>query len=323
MKVACFYPGWMPSAWSCSYGIPRTLARMGHEVVDAPLPMDEIRREEAACEIEKRRPKLRRGNLPKSEVLRDCDLIIVSGPEHIGAYIDSLYPDWGEIKVKKASWTHESADRDDYPVPLMGQIERVKRLSDVVYCPAKQDEKYGFRFLPFGVDTDIFHPHADGCDKGCEYFSQTKKYDLAFIGWMYGKRKDFAVKLMPMLDVPITYGKVQVEDLGGVKILETAELYAQNLREIKVFLNLPTLSQLLVTKVYEVMACGTFLLSPLVKGEYIPGSSEYVDVNDCAEKAKHWLSNPTETAEMAKIGCELVHAKHRLDQRLEVICAQL
>lgn len=334
-RIACFYPGWMPSAWSCSYGIPRTLKRMGHEVVDAPLPMDDIRREEAASEAEKRRPRLRRGDLPKSEALRDCDLIIVSGTEHIGPYIDSLYPDWSEIKVKKASLLHESCDREDYPAALMGQIERVKRLSDVVYCPAVQDEKYGFKYLPFGVDTDIFKPDILALDANYQVVSGNmppKKYDLAFIGWMYGKRKEFVQKLMPLLDTTICYGKVQVEDLGGVKILETAELYAQNLREIKVFVNLPTLSQLVVTKVYEVMACGTYLLTPACDPKYAANwdgwpddvPDIYTDDNfsGTAERIKKAISDDSWREETARKGCEEVHAKHRLDQRLEVICAQ-
>jgi len=59
-------------------------------------------------------------------------------------------------------------------------------------------------------------------------------------------------------------GNIQVHDLGGVRVRETALLYADNLRQIKVFVNLPTLSQLAVTKVYEALACGTFLITPAI-----------------------------------------------------------
>jgi spore maturation protein CgeB len=41
---------------------------------------------------------------------------------------------------------------------------------------------------------------------------------------------------------------------------------AQNYRRVKVFFNLPAYSELLVTKVAEVMACGTFILTPMLEG---------------------------------------------------------
>ena len=90
-----------------------------------------------------------------------------------------------------------------------------------------------------------------------------KSIDAAFIGLLYPKRQAFLAELRKQ-GVQLVTGNVQVLELGGVNPRKTAELYAENIRKIKVFVNLPTLSQLAVTKIYEVLACGTPILTPEV-----------------------------------------------------------
>src|SRR5262249_50935863 len=144
------------------------------------------------------------------------------------------------------AWLHETVEREDYG---RLDVEAIKRIADVVYCPGIQDEKFGFTYLPFGVDTEIFNPGY--CDDqkeecGCQ---KSPDIDIGFIGLMYPKRQAFLKELEPHLKrngLKLVHGNVQVLDVDGVNPRKTAELYAANIRRMKVFLNLPTLSQLAV-----------------------------------------------------------------------------
>lgn len=221
MKLAVVFPASLFSAWACSYGLVNTLKRMGHEVT--PIGVD---------------PQT--GKCSSFKVPVEADAYIISGPEHIGKFFPRL-------PLPTVAWLHESVIREDYGKL---DVDAIKRNADIVFCPAIQDEQYGFRYLPFGVDIEVFKPALT-----------QKTIDAGFIGLLYPKRQDFLAKLKKH-GVNLTTGNVQVLELGGVNPQKTAELYAENLRKIKVFVNLPTLSQLAVTKIYEAAACGTFILTP-------------------------------------------------------------
>lgn len=228
----------------------------------------------------------------------------------------ALYPDWSDIAVPKVSWLHETVEREDYGrLP----IELINQLADLTFTPAFQDRKFGMEWLPFGVDTRIFKPD----------WNVRKEFDAAFIGLMYPKRTQFMQELTPYLrGLEIRHCNIQVMDLGGLRIRDTATLYADNLRRIKVFVNLPTLSQLAVTKVYEVLACGTFLITPAIAEDrnfenlqahfYLPDRP-----NQLAESIRFCLEHEEERNEAARLCCEQVHRLHRLELRCEVLVAAL
>ena len=154
--------------------------------------------------------------------------------------------------MPKVSWLHETVEREDYGrLP----IESIKDLAHATFMPAFQDQKFGMEWLPFSVDTHVFKPD----------WTVPKKFDAAFIGLMYPERTPFVQALRPYLGgIEILHCDIQVKDLGGVRMRDSAALYVDNLRRIKVFVNLPTLCQHTVTKVYEVLACGTFLITPAI-----------------------------------------------------------
>jgi hypothetical protein len=253
---------------------------------------------------------------PSAKDLRNFDGIVISGPEHIRPHLLALYPGWGGIRVPKISWMHETVEREDYGrLP----IDAIKQLADITFCPAAQDARHGLRWLPFGVDTEVFKPDS----------SQPLQYEAAFIGLLYPKRVEFMKKLMPLLHgINLILGNVQVQDLSGICVRETASLYAQNLRKIKVFVNLPTLSQLAVTKVYEVLACGTFLITPSIAE---PKNFENLQAHfydstkpeSLAESIRFCLREEAQRASAAKECCAQVHRLHRLDLRCEALISAL
>lgn len=302
MKLACFYPASVFCAWGVSTGLVDTLRRMGHETVAFP--------------IDARTVSLKTDLYPTFEQLRQFDGVVISGPEHIRPHLLALYPEWEHSRVPRVSWMHETVEREDYgKLP----IDAIKRLAQVTFCPAVQDEHHGLRWLPFGVDTDVFKPEPN----------LHLQYDAAFIGLLYPKRVEFLTRLVPLLKgINFLVGNVQVQDLSGICVRETAALYAENLRKIKVFVNLPTLSQLAVTKVYEVLACGTFLITPAIAEHrnfeniqahfYNSSSPEAL-----AESIRFCLAQDKERAAAARECCAQMHHEHRLELRCHTLISAL
>ena len=289
MRIALFYPDSIYCAWSLGPGLANSLKSLGHSVLSYPV-----------------------GRKGPNVELSACDAIIVSGPEHIDLQLQSLFPRWHSLEIPKVGWFVETVEREDYG---RQPIERILKLCDATFCAGIQDEKYGMTWLPFGADETQFWSNDN---------AGSKKYDAAFIGMTYGKRQAFLQKLASHLSgVSFTLGSVSVQDLSGLRVQETVELYSQNIRETKVFVNLPHLSQLAVTKVWEVAACGTFLLTPRV-----PDMKNFADLpvefyapenpKELADQIRYWLKHDDEREERAKL-LSLSMKEHSNVKRAEIL----
>jgi hypothetical protein len=302
MRIACFYPQSVFCAWCVSTGLVDTLARMGHEV--AALPVDATV------------PGIDASLYPSRLALDGYDGIVISGPEHIHVHLRKLYPEWSRVKTPKVSWMHETVDREDYGRLA---IDAIREMADTTFCPAVQDEKYGLKWLPFAADTELFKPD----------WKQAKTYDFAFIGMVYPKRAEFLRRLTPYLKgLNLRIGNVQVQDLSGVCVRETAALYADNLRRIRIFVNLPTLSQLAVTKVYEVLASGTFLITPAIAEpkNFDNLMAHFYDPNrpdQLAESMRFCLEHAEDREQATRLCCDQVHRTARLEQRCATLIAAM
>jgi len=302
LKLACFYPRSVFCAWSLSTGLVDTLTRMGHETLALPIDATSV--------------SINHESYPSAEKLRSLDGIVISGPEHIRTQVLALYPAWRKIAIAKVGWLHETVTREDYgTLP----VDEIRQLADTTFCPAWQDEKFGLRWLPFGVDTEIFKPD----------WNQPKQYETAFIGLVYSKRDEFLRRLVPHLQgITLVLGSVQVQDLSGLCVRETASRYAGELRKIKIFVNLPHLSQLAVTKVYEVLACGTFLITPAIaehqnfenlKAHFYDSSRP----EQLAESIRFCLEHESDRIAATHQCCEQVHRLDRLENRCQVLLSAL
>jgi glycosyltransferase involved in cell wall biosynthesis len=304
MKIAVFYPRSLYSAWSVSEGIVDTLERMGHEVLN--------------CGIDPQTTKLSRKDFPSVDELNACDLVLVSGPEHLRNFIIRLYPEWAKVSTKKVGWWHETVERSDYGrLP----VEQINSAYDVCFTPAAQDEKYGMKWLPFGVDAGIFC----GClmckgDADGHIGRQKRDRGAIFVGLLYGPRAEFVKK--HGLQTLIKFGACKVEDLDGVNVRKSVELYASELRRSKILVNLPSLCRHAVTKISEGAACGAVVVTHKVEDErnHILKSGVFYESGDqLREILSSLLSDDSKREEIALAQCEEVHAHHRLDQRLETI----
>ena len=216
MKIALFYP--TCSAWSITEGVRDGFTRMGHTVIDGT----------------------KSGLIHKAGL----DLIFVSGPEYLWKELRVRYPEWDILDAKKVGWLHETVEREDYgtnPIAVENRLplEELKRFTPYLFTPAIQDQKYGLRFLPFGVDTHRFHPQR----------KENLDHAPIYLGSLYPKRKNF-------LD------RFDIRKKAGYRECPTVEEYADILARSSVVLSLPSLSALTVTQVFEVLASRTLLVAP-------------------------------------------------------------
>jgi hypothetical protein len=140
MKIAAFYSDSPFAGWVQAEGFADVLRRMGHEVVPIPVPpVSQVSREQAE-----------RINKP----IDDCDLVLVSGPEHLRKWIRTFYKHWDSLKMPKVGWYHESFVREDYSL----DYKTFEGMFDFHFFPDKADaEKYKGEWLPLGVDTEMFN----------------------------------------------------------------------------------------------------------------------------------------------------------------------
>ena len=241
--------------------------------------------------------------------LKCVDLIILSGPEIFWSLVERWYPHWSYLKMPKAAWYTESAHRDDRDF----DFGALKHIADRHYYPAAQDaEEFGGTWLPFGVDTEMFRPKR-----------VSEKSPAAFIGNVYPKRRQFAEA--------ITFNLDHVIPAQSTKPRQSFEHLADAYSSIEIFVNMPSYSRLLVTKVTEARACGCMVLTPVIdhpsagwnltqfeNGEHLvyynperPG-----ELGDIIE---HFRKHPERREEIASAGLQEILKNHRLETRLRRI----
>ncbi len=240
-------------------------------------------------------------------LLEQADLIILGAPEWYDQVLLSYYGEaWQHLKAVKVAWYAESAFRDDRTF----DFARCAAVADLHYFPAEQDAaKFGGQWLPFAADTTVFYPR-----------EVEKRLDTAFLGTLYPKRLQyirdtgFPITLLP----PVRHADPRQS------FLLLAEAYAST----HIFVNLPAYSRLLVTKVTEVMACRTMLVTPKIdhpsghrnmlqfeNGKHLV----YYDQNrphELSALLRYYLNHPIELEEVARAGCAEIERSHTLDQRV-------
>lgn len=300
LKIAAFYSDSPFAGWVQAGGFAEVLSRMGHEVVPIAIPPVTQVTQEIANKVNK--------------PIADCDMVIVSGPEHLRNWIRAFYKDWDKLKMPKVGWYHESFVREDYSLDY-GNFEK---MFDFHFFPDKADaEKYSGDFLPLGVDTGIFHNDqwTVPIDK------MTRDIEVAFIGLMYPKRQRFVEELTPHLgDIKIRYmtgcqsergliPAIGVWDADGLNIRRSMELLAETYRRIRVFVTFPSLSNVLVAKVLESAACGCTLVAPRQNVE-LNGYLPYEGAYQCGQAIRRALDTNERVAQIDS---------HRMELRFEEI----
>jgi hypothetical protein len=254
------------------------------------------------------------GNPYKAQIpfstLREADLIVLGAPEWFPDALRARYGAiWGTLRARKAAWYAESFHRDDRDF----DFNAVRSLADRHYFPAIQDaEEFGGQWLPFGVDTGLFRPR-----------SAAATHDAAFLGTIYPKRAQYLAR--------IPYKLQRIQSVSSPDVRRSFELLADAYGSTKIFVNLPALSRLLVTKVSEVMACGTFLLTPRLDHpsalrNMAPFEDRrhlvYYDPNrpeEIADLVTYYLAHPEEREAIAAAGRAEILKNHAMRLPLQKI----
>lgn len=312
MRIAIFYPKNIYAGWYAQGGYVNALKAMGHEVLDCFVPgnqpndVDNVRK-----------------RLPTLEELDKVDLIISSYHEYMTPWYYGLYDleRWKQLAPHVLGRFDESFDRPD--LLLHRRWEEMSPWAKRFSFPAQQDAKrYEGQWLPFGADTTMFN---------YDPLNPVKKvYDLGFIGSLYPVRMDYLQRLAAALPNTMTFncGNCVVQDLGGVRGQESTELLADNYRKIKIFFCLPPLSQLIVAKIPDVMACGTFVMYPRLPYHARLNMNQFVDkkhlvyynpgyVGQNAEQILYYLENELERELIASNGYVEVLKHHTLERMLQ------
>lgn len=303
MKIAAFYSDSPFASWGQSRGFSAVLRRMGHTVVDIPIPPTK----------QVTRSQVETINKP----IDDCELILVSGPEHLKDWINQFYPQWNKLKMPKVGWYHESFHaRED----IQFVYQNFESMFDFHFFPDKDDaEKYKGTWLPLGVDTEMFNPLSP--DYEPEPHKPYRDIDCAFIGLMYPKRHRFYEELKPFLKgIPlrVANGNILVHDFDGINLERSTELLAETYRRIKVFVAFPSVCNVLVAKILESMASGCYLVASEQPVE-LKNYASYTTAKECAREIREALDANIYREKIARQGCEEVTKNHRMELRFEKI----
>lgn len=281
-----------------SRGLPSVIRRMGHEVIEIPtLGTAQVKKSD-----------VERINKP---IPPDTDLILVSGPEYLMSWIKTFYPQWKSLKCAKACWYHESEVRDD----RTADFASIAPWFDFNFMPNPKDaDKHKANHLQVGVDQEMFCPHGDEWDH--------RTIDVAFIGTVYEKRKAFLNAMLPHLGKNLPkIGNALVQDLDGINLVKSVRLLASEYRRIKILINLPTLSDVLVSKVLEASASGCLVLTPEPRHADI--GVGYVPMPEIlAGQIKYYLERQEKAARVAEEHRRRVLKEHTMESRLEQMFAK-
>lgn len=306
MKIAAFFSDSPFASWGQSRGFAAVLRRMGHKVVDIAIPPTQRVTASQVARINK--------------PIDDCDLILISGPEHLRDWINQFYPQWNKLKAPKVGWYHESFHaREDYSLTY----ENFRAMFDYHVFPDKDDaEKYKGDWLSLGVDTDMFKDVDDESAPITSIrYKPDRDIDCAFIGLMYPKRQRFYEELKPFLKgIPlrVNNGNVVVHGIDGMDVERTAKLMGETYRRIKVFVSFPSICNVLVSKILESMASGCYLIAPKQPLE-LKNYAGYSDAKECAKEIREALALAPYREKIARAGCEEARNNHRMELRFERI----
>lgn len=326
MRIARFNTGTILSSWT-NLAVAGALRSMGHEVLEGVIPTNA--HGAVIHQLGRQEYERAMGGMPTLDQLKTCDVILVSGPEYVAVWLNTLYgkEEWRKLSAKKVGFYLESSQRED----VQFQYEIFADWYDVHFYPDPRDAQRlkGHHIIPY-VDTEMFRPcdlekdSGHDCSNGCRTRRmQAKKYDAAFVGSLYGKRMQFLTRLLPLIpEIDFHANGVTVRDLGGECQREWAQLMVKNLRQIKVHVALPSNNtNMIVMRPFETLACGTFLLTYktndnlLRDGEhcrmYDPEKPE-----ELAEMIRYYVSHEDEREAIAKAGFEEIRRNYSIQKRM-------
>ena len=299
MEILVMSPSFEWISWNMSHGLAPALARMGHQATHCPIPDTNFKPLQLS----------HLGTIHKlNQLSATCDLAIITAAEKL----DPL--SWQNLDCPKALWFIDCAKMQwaDYTP----RYEHCLRLTPHAFFPAVQDAAH-FRkpWLPFAVDTQIFHP----------YPNVTKTNGPSFVGHVYTQRSAWIANLHAYginLETPTTKNIPwqTTEAHARAHAIELARLYCS----CSAIVDGPPGGESHSTRATEVMACGRPLLTPALLG---PAACNTAAFNpppftydrDNPEELRALLQKPHLLSQRAHDCMQDMHGHHTLQQHLQFI----
>lgn len=241
-----------------------------------------------------------------------------------GTYDLHLHVDWGEDAVAPylpykpfdlqhpmaywASDTHinNGQEGDSYPHRL-----GVAKKADFVFCAQKRAVE---QMKLDGIPNPIWLPHAVEPMAWPKTDMASKRYDVCFVGHVNNKLREDALDRL-FSEFPNFY--------YGQALFENA---ARKFCESKIVFNIAMTDDLNMRN-FEVMGTGSFLLTnwiPTIEELFEDGKHLvlYRSMDEMVDKAKYYLAHDTEREHIAQAGYEEVMARHKIQDRVNVILAE-
>lgn len=303
MRLAYFHTDTMLSSWT-NWAGPRILGAMGYEVLDAPIPTD--RAGKVILAITPDEFAAYRARLPSIDALATCDVVIVMGIEYVRPWIEGLYPEWASLAPHRMGFFLESAGHRDVRLPL----EALAQQYDVIaFASAWDTAKFGGISIRHGcVDLSQFCPGP-----------LPKVYDAAFCGSLYPSRVSYLRKLQQHLDRPFLAGDVCAHGIEGDCHETWVGLYVDAIRQMRIHVALPSANPMPVSRPFETMACGTFLLESTVLPAPFEDGIHYrrydpENLIQLAEFIEYYLGHDEIRETIAAAGCRVMHAQFSIEK---------
>lgn len=240
-----------------------------------------------------------------------------------GTYDLNIHVDWGEdgltglLPYKPfdtpkpfaywASDTHiKTPGCDSYDYRLS-----VAKKADFVFVGQKDAVD---RMKADGIANPIWLPHAVEPLAYPKFDLLTKKYDVCFVGHVNSPNRVEALDRL-FSEFPNFY--------FGQQLFEDA---ARKYAEAKVVFNI-SMTDDINMRTFECMATGSFLLTnwiPTIEDLFEDGKHLvlYRTHDEMVEKAKYYLAHDEEREKIAQTGCAEVLAKHKIQDRVNIIISE-
>jgi hypothetical protein len=299
MRVVVFQTGTILSSWSC-LAIPDVLRRLGHEVVVGRIPTNAY----GQVRYQFRSAKEKAEVLASFPDITKVDMVLATSPEYYEPWLSALYPDWGNAKIPKVAIFSESQVRG----------------------MARNYDRWTHWFSP---DPSEGHPIKPAVDiyQFCPDKRVVKDWDAGFIGSVYPKRVEFLEKLAPLIpDVDFRVGQVECRDLNGERHQDWADLMVDNIRRLKIHVNLPSNNPMTCQRPLETMACGTLCISYKPNDDLFEHGKHllyYNNEHSCAMLIKEALANPDWANKITQNGKKYTRLYHSLEKILDELIQQV
>lgn len=237
-----------------------------------------------------------------------------------GTYDLFIHTDWGEdgltgvLPYKPfdtpkpfAAWISDTHIKTDTSDSYDYRLSVAKR-ADYVFVGQKAAVE---RMKEDGIPNPIWLPHAVEPLAYPKFDLMDKKYDICFVGHVNSQNRIDALDRV-FSEFPNFY--------FGQQLFENA---ARKFAESKIVFNI-SMTDDINMRTFESMATGSFLLTnwiPTIEELFEDGKHLvlYRSLDEMVEKAKYYLTHDAEREKIAQAGYEEVIAKHKIQNRVDVI----